>query len=162
MAAILLLSMTQMWTLRQTLYVRNIVARSRNRCYHGNETVRFLYIVVGINVTVNSITVFSVTIKKNNWFSLQWCQATEYFVLLLTTISIKYNECVSVFLSQPSGLQTALNIMSVCLYSCLSHQACKQHLSAPRCIVMCGLSACTVFFDIISSIICAFRIKYLT
>jgi hypothetical protein len=37
--------------------------------------------------------------------------------------------------------------MSVCLYSCLSYAACKAH--APYYIVICGLSGCTIFSQIL-------------
>ena len=43
--------------------------------------------------------------------------------------------------------QYVLNFMSVCVYSCLKHPDYKVH--APYYIVICGLSGCTTFFNII-------------
>jgi len=31
------------------------MARSRNHCYHGNATVRFFFIVAGMDVALNSM-----------------------------------------------------------------------------------------------------------
>jgi hypothetical protein len=45
--------------------------------------------------------------KCNNGFPLHYCQATKYFVLLLTIVSIKYYECVSAFLPLVSSMQIA-------------------------------------------------------
>lgn len=53
------------------------------------------FIVVGTDVVINNK---SVAKECNKRFSLHCCQATNYFVLLLIIIHIKYYECVSVFL----------------------------------------------------------------
>jgi len=39
---------------------RCTVAHSRNQCCHGNAIIRFLSIVIGINVAVNNTDVFGV------------------------------------------------------------------------------------------------------
>ena len=76
---------------RQTLYVqRYIVVRSRNRCCHGNATIRSLLIVIVVDVAVNTIKVFSVAVAME----MHHCRAVKYFVLLLAVISIKHYECV--------------------------------------------------------------------
>jgi hypothetical protein len=43
--------------------------------------------------------------------------------------------------------QEVLNILFVCLYSCLNYPACNAH--APYYIVIFGLSGCTIFFQIV-------------
>jgi len=93
--------------------------RSRNRCYHGNSTVRSLLIVIVIDVAVNIA------------MEMHRCRSAKYFVLLLE-ISIEHYGCVSVFLPQlPSMKITPLlrRIMLptlVCLalsyFSTLSHK----------------------------------------
>jgi hypothetical protein len=69
---------------------RYTVARLRIHCCHSNATVRFLLIVVGVDVTV-------VPQKCNSGFHFRCYRATKYFVLLLTTVSIEYYECVGLF-----------------------------------------------------------------
>jgi len=75
--------------------------RSRNRCCHGNATVRSILIVIVIDVAVNTIKVFSVAVAME----MHRCRSAKYFVLLLAIISIKHYECVSVFLPQLPGMQ---------------------------------------------------------
>jgi len=43
-----------------------------------------------------------------------------------------------------------MNIMGVCLFSCLSHPTCKMNHFAEHFIVICGLSGSTMFLNIIS------------
>ena len=42
---------------------RCTVALSRNHCCHGNAIIRYLYIVVGINVVVHNTDAFGVVEK---------------------------------------------------------------------------------------------------
>jgi hypothetical protein len=80
------------------MYVKPYVLTRSDFC-HGNATIWSLFIVVGVDVAVN-IQMFSMLPWEcNNEFPLHPCQTTKYFVLLLITISIKYYECLSVFLS---------------------------------------------------------------
>ena len=46
--------------------------------------------------------------------------------------------------------QEVLNIMSVCLYSCLSYPVCKSHLFCTDYAVICGLLGSTIFVNITS------------
>ena len=48
--------------------------------------------------------------------------------------------CISTVVKEK---QQVLNIITVCLYSCLRYPPCKSQLSAPKYIVICGLSAST-------------------
>jgi hypothetical protein len=58
-----------------------------------------LFIVFGIDAAFNQIKAFIVVMKSNNGFPLHCCQATKYFLLLvIIIISVKYYECVFVFL----------------------------------------------------------------
>ena len=67
---------------------------------------------------------FIVALDIQQWISFAFCQITQYFALLFTTIRTTYNE-------------------SMCRYSCLTYQAGKPHLNGPHYIVICGLSGCT-------------------
>jgi ferredoxin-like protein FixX len=81
------------------MYVRYILALTRNHFFHGNERIDSHFIVVGVDVAVKNKKNYSVLPWKcNNGFLFHCCPATMYFVLLLKTISIKYSVCVSVFL----------------------------------------------------------------
>jgi hypothetical protein len=57
--------------------------------------------------TVNRIKVFIVAIEMSHGFSLHCCRATKYVVLPLTIKTIKYSECVFVFLCRLCGMQIA-------------------------------------------------------
>jgi hypothetical protein len=69
-------------------YVRYIVALSRHYSCHGKATIRSFF-VVSVDVPVNNIKCSVVSRKCNSGFPLHYCQATNYFVLLLTVINIK-------------------------------------------------------------------------
>ena len=46
------------------MYVKlYIVARLRNHCCHGQATILYLFIPVGVDVAVNNIKVFSVAME---------------------------------------------------------------------------------------------------
>ena len=77
---------------------RYIMARSGKYCCHGNTTIRPIFIARGVDVAVNNMCSLLLW-KCNNELSLLCCRATKYIVQLLTIISVKYHECVSVFLS---------------------------------------------------------------
>jgi hypothetical protein len=44
-----------------------IVARSRNYCCHGNSIIRSLFIVLCVEVAVNNMKVFGVTMEMQQW-----------------------------------------------------------------------------------------------
>jgi len=54
-------------------------------------------------------------LKCNNEVPLLCCRTTNYFLLLLTMISVKYYECVSVFLFQLSFLRRIILSPVACL-----------------------------------------------
>jgi hypothetical protein len=62
---------------------RNTVAQSRNHCWHGNATMRFLC-VVDLHVAINNTIPLSVARRGNNGFPLHSCRAAGYVVLLST------------------------------------------------------------------------------
>jgi hypothetical protein len=95
---------------------RYSVVPSRNYSCHGNATIPSLFIV-GVDVAVNTMKVFSVPMVMQQWALLHCCPATKYFILLLTILSIKYYECVSVFLSSLSGMQIASSLRCIILLS---------------------------------------------
>jgi hypothetical protein len=43
------------------------VARLRIHCCYGNTSVRYLFIVVGVDVAVSSTKVFSVAMEMKQW-----------------------------------------------------------------------------------------------
>jgi hypothetical protein len=49
------------------MYVCYIVARSGNHCCHGIAIIRFLFIVVSVDVAVNNIKVFNVATDTPQW-----------------------------------------------------------------------------------------------
>jgi hypothetical protein len=71
--------------------------------------------------------------KRSSEFPLNCCLATKFLVLLLTVVSIKQHEYVH-----------------VCMYSCLSHLACKLNSFALGYIFIYGFSGSTTHFPILS------------
>ena len=78
-------------------HIQHIVVYSCH-CCHGNTTIHFLLIVSGTDAVINNMSCSVLPRKFNSGFPLHCCQATKYFVLLLSKISIKYYECASAFL----------------------------------------------------------------
>ena len=103
------------------------------QCTHNLIFLRFSlatlvrFTVVDLDVGVNNIKVFSVATAMQQLvpFALLW--ATKYFSLLLTMLSIKYYECVSVI---PLVILRA------------------NHSFPPR--IICGMSGYIMFFHIVS------------
>jgi hypothetical protein len=69
---------------------------SRNVFYPKNATVCFDFVFVGLHVAVSSTKDFSVAMEAQKWCHFVLLSAAEYFVLLLTTMSIKHYKCVCV------------------------------------------------------------------
>jgi hypothetical protein len=57
-------------------------ARSRKNSSTGHVTIRS-HFLVGADVAVNNIKLFSAAMECNNAFALHCCSATRYFVLML-------------------------------------------------------------------------------
>jgi Ni,Fe-hydrogenase I cytochrome b subunit len=72
-----------------------IVALSRSHYCNSKATIHFLFIVVGLDVAINNIKVFSVAMQTHEWVPFAMLSSTKYFVTYLIT-SIKYYESVSV------------------------------------------------------------------
>ena len=101
------------------------VAHSRNHCYNGNTTVHSPFIAIGVDVAVNNIKVFTVTMELQQWVLLHCCRAIQYFVLL-TRVSIIHYQCVSVFLPSLSQIASFCavwycHMWTVCLYYNFPH-----------------------------------------
>ena len=54
------------------MFLRHSVARSPNHCGRGNATLRFIFIVVGVDVPVNNIKCSFFKWNGNIVFSLQF------------------------------------------------------------------------------------------
>jgi hypothetical protein len=85
------------------MYVCYIVARSRDNCCHGNAKIRYVFIFVGIDVAVNNIKVFSVSMEIQQLVPFAPFSSSRIF---RTAVNNSYE---------------VLNIMMACLYFCLSY-----------------------------------------
>ena len=74
------------------------MTRVRNHCCQGYVTIRYFFIVVGVDAAVNNAEALSVAMDMQQCVPLHFYRATKYSVLLLKIIRVKRYECVSVFL----------------------------------------------------------------
>ena len=63
------------------MFLRHSVARSPNHCGRGNATLRFIFIVVGVDVPVNNIKCSLFKWNGNIVFSLQFFFFLSYKTL---------------------------------------------------------------------------------
>jgi hypothetical protein len=110
------------FTTSSTVYAeRYIVARSLNHCCHGNETIRSLFIVVGVNVAVNNINVFSVDMEIQKWFSFALLSSYKMFLT-----AVNSNKGVFVLLQMASFMRHITLSSVACLappyFFILSHK----------------------------------------
>jgi hypothetical protein len=116
----------------KAIYIQHYtVAHSCNYSCHGNTTIRSSCMVVGIQVGVTDIKMFSGATEMQQ--SIHFALLSNYIIFHITANnkSIKYYEWVALLLYYLSSMKTAS--FSVLYY-----------------IVMCSLSGFTTFFHIIS------------
>jgi hypothetical protein len=97
----------------------------------------FPFIVAGVYVAVNNVSVHCATAFKN-WFPLQWYRGTDYFVLLLKIYIVnQYYDTVPRY-------NEYNEYNNKCPYSCLSCPAFIAHLFCTYYTVNCVLSDSTI------------------
>jgi len=65
-------------------------------CCHVKATIPSNFTVY--SAAVHKIRAFSIAMKMQQWIPCHFSPFTKYFVLLLTIISIRYYDCVSLLL----------------------------------------------------------------